>query len=168
LISGTTYTINITSIYSLGNTISAGITANTSAAPPTRLSVTNPNVNSLTVGFTPPLGSTPIGYYVTAIPTSTDNGQTTVLTSQSTSTLIVLSSLISGTTYNIYVSSVYNTGDVISAVAQGSTLSSPPSNLIITDICYNYLKIGYQRQLTYRHDDGSFSAFYCACRFLRS
>jgi hypothetical protein len=143
LISGTTYTINITSIYSLGNTISAGIRANTSAAPPTRLSVTNPNVNSLTVGFTPPLGSTPIGYYVTAIPTSTDNGQTTVITSESTSTLIVMSSLISGTTYDIYVSSVYNTGDVISAVAQGSTLSSPPSNLIITDICYNYLKIGY-------------------------
>jgi len=143
LISGTTYTITITSIYSLGNTISTGITANTTAAPPTRLSVTNPNVNSLTVGFTAPLGSTPLGYYVTAIPTSTDNGQTTVITSQSTSTLIVISSLISGTTYDIYVSSVYNTGDFISAVAQGSTLSSPPSNLIITDICYNYLKIGY-------------------------
>jgi len=143
LISGTTYTITITSIYSLGNTVSAGITTNTTAAPPTKLSVTNPNVNSLTVGFTPPLGSTPLGYYVTAIPTSTDNGQTTVITSQTTSTLIVISSLISGTTYNIYVSSVYDTGDFISAVAQGSTLSSPPSNLIITDICYNYLKIGY-------------------------
>jgi hypothetical protein len=143
LISGTTYTINVTSIYSLGNTISTGITANTTSAPPTRLSVTNPNVNSLTVGFTPPLGSTPIGYYVTAIPTTNDNGQTTVITSQSTSTLIVISSLISGTTYNIFVSSVYNTGDVISVLSQGSTLSNPPSNLIITDISYNYLKVGY-------------------------
>ena len=143
LVSGTMYTVYITSIYSIGNTVSAGITANTSSAPPTKLSVTNPNVNSLTVGFTPPLGSTPIGYYVTAIPLLSDNGQTTVITSITTSTLIVVSSLISGTTYNIYVSSVYDTGDVISDVAQGSTLSNPPSNLIITDISYNYLKVGY-------------------------
>jgi hypothetical protein len=134
LISGTTYTVTITSIYSIGNTVSEPITVNTTSAPPTGLSVTNPSVNSLTVGFTPPLGSIPLGYYVTAIPTSTDNGQTTVLTSQSTSTLIVLSSLISGTTYNIFVSSVYDTGDVISAMSQGSTLSNPPTNLIITDM----------------------------------
>ena len=143
LISGTTYTVTITSIYSIGNTVSEPITVNTTSAPPTGLSVTNPSVNSLTVGFTRPLGSIPLGYYVTAIPTSTDNGQTTVLTSQSTSTLIVLSSLISGTTYDIYVSSVYDTGDVISAMSQGSTLSNPPTNLIITDISYNYLKVGY-------------------------
>jgi hypothetical protein len=143
LISGTSYSINVTSLYSLGNTISSTISASTSSAPPTGLSVTNPTVNSLTVGFTPPLGSTPIGYYATAIPTSTNNGQTTVVTSQTTSTLIVISSLISGTTYNIYVSSVYDTGAVISGVSQGSTLSSPPSNLIIMDLSYNFLSVGY-------------------------
>uniref|UniRef100_A0A6C0JND7 Fibronectin type-III domain-containing protein n=1 Tax=viral metagenome TaxID=1070528 RepID=A0A6C0JND7_9ZZZZ len=143
LVSGTTYTINITSVYSIGNVSSGNILATTTYAAPTNLSIINPTINSLTVGYTPPLGSTPIGYYATAVPNVTDNGQTIVNTSQTTATLINISNLVSGTLYNIYVNSVYDNGYASSTVSQGATLSNPPTNLIISDISYSYLKVGY-------------------------
>lgn len=143
LVSGTIYSLNITSIYSIGNVTSGNTIVSTASAPPTGLSITNPTVNSLTVGFVKSLGSIPIGYYATALPVETDNGQTTVITTQTTSTLINISNLVSGTLYNVYVSSVYDTGDVSSNISQGITIANPPTNLIITDISYSNLSVRY-------------------------
>jgi len=147
LISGTTYTIYISSLYSAGTAISSMLSVTTIGTKSSALFIKNQTVNSFDVSFNVPSGNLPQGYYVTAIPTTTDNSQVTVVyptsPTLSTSNLITVPGLISGTIYSVKVTSVYLSGNQDSDPVNGSTLANPPTNLQVVNQTYNRLSISF-------------------------
>jgi hypothetical protein len=147
LISGTTYTVRITSFYSAQSITSLPLTITTIGTSTSALFVKNQTINSFDVIFNVPSGNLPQGYYVTATPRETNNSQITVIyptpPTLSSSNLIFVPGLISGTTYLVKVTSVYPSGNQDSDVVNGITLANPPTNLQVINQTFNTLSIGF-------------------------
>jgi hypothetical protein len=147
LTSGTTYDVVISSLYPAGTAISSQLTVTTIGTKSTALSIKNETINSFDVSFNVPSGNLPKGYYVTATPTTVLNSQTTVVyptsPTLSSSNLITVPGLISGTTYSVKVTSVYDSGNQDSDSVSGNTLAYPPTNLEVVGQTYNTLSIRF-------------------------
>jgi hypothetical protein len=148
LISGTVYDVSLVSIYDTGNqTLATTNSGTTLANPPTINSITNPNINSLTVNFSPPeIGSAPINYIAVATPESYDNYQqiVTVNSISKNLTTYTIGNLVSATTYDISMIAVYDTGNFVSTGRiSGTTTSNPPTSIIVTGTTSSTIDISY-------------------------
>jgi len=146
LISGTTYNVTISSLYPAATVTSSTLIVNTIGSKSSSLVIKNQDTTSFYVTFTVPSGNLPQGYFVTAIPTTTDNSQVTVV-SQTYATIpssgIPVTGLISGTTYTVKVTSIYVSGNEDSEPVNGSTLANPPTNLQLVNQTYSTLSISF-------------------------
>lgn len=147
LIAGTSYIVTITNFYPNGSITSSNLIVTTLGKKTSALYIKNPTIYSLDVSFNVPSGNIPTGYFVTAIPTTINNSQTTVVyptsPTLSSSNYITVPGLISGTTYTVTVTSVYLSGNQVSDPVNGSTLSNPPTNLQVVNQTYNSLSISF-------------------------
>jgi len=147
LTSGTSYVVTISSLYTAGTVTSSPLTVTTVGSKIGALFIKNQTINGFDVSFNVPSGNLPDGYYVTATPTTTLNSQVTVVyptsPTLSTSNLITVPGLISGTTYSVKVTSVYLSGNQDSDPVTGSTLANPPTNLQLVNQTYNTLSISF-------------------------
>jgi predicted heme/steroid binding protein len=147
LVSATTYDISMIAVYDIGNFVSTGsFSGTTTSNPPTSIIVTGTTASSIDLSYNPPIGSSPIGYFAIAKPTTTSVGQTSVTTLQTTSNQITIRGLFAGTTYDISMVAVYSVGNQISTISvSGSTLFSPPTitvlNKNITDASTNAITV---------------------------
>jgi hypothetical protein len=147
LTSGTSYIVSISSLYTAGTVTSSPLTVTTVGSKTGALFIKNQTINGFDVSFNVPSGNLPQGYYVTATPTTVLNSQTTVVhptpPTLSSSNLITVPGLISGTTYSVKVTSVYLSGNQDSDPVNGSTLANPPTNLQLVYQTYNTLSISF-------------------------
>ena len=147
LVSATTYDISMIAVYDTGNFVSTGsFSGTTTSNPPTSIIVTGTTASSIDLSYNPPIGSTPIGYFAIAKPTTTSVGQTSVTTSQTTSNQLTIRGLFAGTTYDISMVAVYSVGNQMSTISvSGSTLFSPPTitelNRFSTDASTNAITV---------------------------
>ena len=158
LVSGTIYDVSMAAVYNTGNFISNVSSASTTIIAPTLTSITNSSATAMTINFTLPSDySKPLSYNATAIPNSTDNGQSTILYTGISrgSTSYALTGLISGTTYDISMATVYNICNANSGIISGSTTTIAPilnsiTNQTATGMTINFtLPIGYSKPLKY-------------------
>jgi len=136
LANGTSYNVLIRAVNTVGNGTASSTTAatpRTTAGAPTALSVTPGNLQ-LTASFTAPASTG--GSAITNYEYSTNGGTSfTAVSPASTSTSIVITSLLNGTSYNVQVRAVNAAG---SGTATGSVSGTPrttpgaPTSLALT------------------------------------
>ena len=127
LSSNTQYTFTVTALNIAGrsppSSSSNSITTNSVPNPPTDLIKIASTESSITIGFTPPIGT------ITSYLATTDSGET----GTSSGSPITISGLTSNSPYNITIQSIdsYGTSFASSQISSG-TAPNPPTNLIST------------------------------------
>ena len=127
LSSNTQYTFTVTALNSAGrspaSSSSNSITTNSVPNPPTGLTQTGSTASSITIGFTPPIGT------ITSYLATTDSGDT----GTSSGSPITIYGLTPNSPYNITIQSIDSDGtSIASSQLSSGTSPNPPTNLIST------------------------------------
>jgi predicted heme/steroid binding protein len=121
LLSGTIYTVTVTTVFASEYKISNSLSVNTLANSPVITNVTATE-NSIIISYNAPLGTLPNRYNASATLKNTNIIYSLVNVSQNP---IIISNLSSGAIYDISLSAVYDTGSYNSIYPNVQTLSSP-------------------------------------------
>jgi len=146
LIPNQVYNLNVTAIYSNGSSTSvSSIIGSTVEFNPTNFAVSSTSARSLTVSFTKGGNPNISNYYVIASPDPLSSNHNTVITNTFTNSPITISNLYSGTKYNLILMQNFlnNISSISTNDISGTTLSPPPTGLIISDVSYTYFNLSY-------------------------
>lgn len=146
LIPNKVYNLNVSAIYLNGSSTSvSSIVGSTVEFNPTRFALSSTSATSLTVSFIKGGNPNISNYYVIARPDPLSSNSNTVITNTFTNSPITISNLYSGTKYNLILMQNFlnNISSISTNDISGTTLSPPPTSLIITDVSYTYYRLVY-------------------------
>ena len=135
LTNGTTYSVQIKAVNSVGDGTACASTNGTPATTPSAATITGITVGNsqLSVAFSAP--SSEGGSSITNYKYSTDNGATfTAVSPASTASPIVITGLTNGTAYNVQIRAVNAIGDGTATASTSGTPATTPSAPTITGI----------------------------------